>query len=77
MDPALKNDVEVIRKKIESYMRIVKKTTRDMIPKAMTLYIIEELRSYIKNDLLLKLITISDDDYVSKSLLYCKHKALA
>lgn len=46
-------------------MRIVRKTAIDMIPKAITLYVIKELRDYIENKLLVDFLCLSNDDYVS------------
>lgn len=57
-------DVFDIHDKIDSYMRIVKKTVRDMFPKAVTLYIIGELEKYITTDLLLVIMNIPSDKHV-------------
>lgn len=46
------DDVEDIYEKVGSYMRIVKKTACDMVPKAITLFIIRNLQEFIQNDLL-------------------------
>ncbi|XP_031633953.1 dynamin-like [Contarinia nasturtii] len=61
VDPTLNGEVEVIYEKIDSYMRIVKKTTRDMVPKATTLYVIKELQEYINNTLLIELLALPTD----------------
>lgn len=45
-------DIEDIFEKIGSYMRIVKKTMCDMVPKAITLFIIRKLQQFIQKDLL-------------------------
>lgn len=60
-------DVDIIYKKIESYLRIVKKTACDMVPKAIMLYIIKRLQDYINNQLLMVLLDLPDDDFVSIS----------
>lgn len=57
--------VRSISEKIDSYMRIVKKTTRDMVPKAITLYVIQELEAFIDRELLALIFTDSSDEYVS------------
>lgn len=44
-------EIEDIYGKIFKYMAIVKKTVRDMVPKAIKLYIIDELIIFIENDL--------------------------
>lgn len=63
-DPTLNAEVNDIYEKIDSYTRIVRKTARDMIPKAITLYIIKELINYINKDLLVSLLAIPCEDYV-------------
>lgn len=67
VDPAFDKEVDAIYEKIESYMRIVKKTARDMVPKAITLYIINQLKDYINDELLKVLLALSDGDLVSTS----------
>lgn len=57
--------VRDISEKIDSYMRIVRKTTRDMVPKAITLYVINELEAFIDRELLALIFTDSNDEYVS------------
>lgn len=59
-----KEDVRDISEKIESYLNIVNKTTRDMVPKAITLYIIEELKAFIDKELLSLIFNDSIDHYV-------------
>lgn len=67
VDPAFDKEVDAIYEKIESYMRIVKKTARDMVPKAITLYVINQLKDYINDELLKVLLDLSDGDFVSTS----------
>lgn len=57
-------DILDICKKVDTYMTIVKKTTRDMVPKAITLYIIRELEQFINN-----ITADSNEKYVSISVL--------
>lgn len=49
---------------ITSYMRIVKKTMCDMVPKAITLFIIRELQQFIETNLLIILLEILNDEKV-------------
>lgn len=58
-------EVHDISEKIESYLNIVKKTTRDMVPKAVTLYIINELKAFIDTELLALIVNDTNDIYVS------------
>lgn len=72
-DPALDGTVDGIFKKVDSYMRIVRKTTRDMVPKAITLFVINELQNYINDTLLLEFMDLSIEEYVS-ILLYRRRR---
>lgn len=57
--------VDDLSEKIVSYMDIVKKTTLDMIPKAIEKYIIQELKQFVDTGLLaLIFIDSNDDEYV-------------
>lgn len=61
-------DIEDIFEKIVSYMRIVKKTMCDMVPKAITLFIIRKLQQFIQKDLLSESVSKyleEDEDNVS------------
>ncbi|EFO88131.1 hypothetical protein CRE_11600 [Caenorhabditis remanei] len=49
MDPQLERQVETIRNLVDSYMRIVTKTIKDMVPKAQLLVLI-----MMENDLIMK-----------------------
>lgn len=64
-DVKCNENVVAIYEYIESYMRIVRKTTTDMVPKAITLYVIKELQDYIDNNLLVDFISLPNDAYVS------------
>lgn len=46
-----RKEIDDLHGKINKYTAIVKKTARDMVPKAIKLYIIDELERFIKNDL--------------------------
>ena len=43
MDPLLERQVETIRNLVDSYMKIVNKTTRDMVPKTIIHLIINKV----------------------------------
>lgn len=57
--------VNEVYEKIDSYLAIVRKTTRDMVPKAITLYIIKELKDFIENRLILDFLSLSHAENVS------------
>ena len=46
MDPQLERQVETIRNLVDSYMRIVTKTVRDLVPKAVMFLIVSKVCSY-------------------------------
>lgn len=45
-------------------MKIVRNTMLDMVPKAITLFIIKELEGFIRNDLTFAILPQSDEDLV-------------
>lgn len=45
LDPQLERQVETIRNLVDSYMRIVTKTIRDLVPKAIMHLIVNEVAS--------------------------------
>lgn len=64
LDP-LEKDVDYIYEKLISYMRIVKKTLCDMVPKAISLFTIKELEEFIDINLQNKLNDVLTDENVS------------
>lgn len=60
LDPQLERQVETIRSLVDSYMRIVTKTTRDMVPKAIMMLIINNSKDFINGELLAHLYASGD-----------------
>ncbi|XP_058840467.1 dynamin-like [Topomyia yanbarensis] len=60
LDPQLERQVETIRNLVDSYMKIVTKTTRDMVPKAIMMLIINNSKDFINGELLAHLYASSD-----------------
>lgn len=60
MDPQLERQVETIRNLVDSYMRIVTKTTRDMVPKAIMMMVINNVKDFINGELLAHLYATGD-----------------
>lgn len=60
LDPQLERQVETIRSLVDSYMRIVTKTTRDMVPKAIMMLIINNSKDFINGELLAHLYATGD-----------------
>ncbi|CAG0894373.1 unnamed protein product [Darwinula stevensoni] len=52
MDPNLERQVETIRNLVDSYMKIVSKTTRDLVPKTIMHLIINDTKTFISGELL-------------------------
>ncbi|KAF4520280.1 hypothetical protein B566_EDAN010227 [Ephemera danica] len=62
MDPQLERQVETIRNLVDSYMKIVTKTTRDLVPKTMMLLIINNAKDFINGELLAHLYATGDQE---------------
>ncbi|XP_059483197.1 dynamin isoform X4 [Neocloeon triangulifer] len=60
MDPQLERQVETIRNLVESYMGIVNKTCRDLVPKTIMLLIINNCKDFINGELLAHLYATGD-----------------
>ncbi|XP_014288846.1 dynamin isoform X4 [Halyomorpha halys] len=60
MDPMLERQVETIRNLVDSYMKIVTKTTRDLVPKTIMFLIINQAKEFINGELLAHLYASGD-----------------
>ncbi|XP_076252070.1 dynamin-1 shibire isoform X2 [Rhynchophorus ferrugineus] len=60
MDPQLERQVETIRNLVDSYMRIVTKTTRDLVPKSIMHLIINNCKEFINGELLAHIYASGD-----------------
>lgn len=60
LDPQLERQVETIRNLVDSYMRIVSKTTRDMVPKGIMMMVINDVKNFINGELLAHLYASGD-----------------
>ena len=60
MDPQLERQVETIRNLVDSYMKIVTKTTRDLVPKTIMMLIINNSKDFINGELLAHLYASGD-----------------
>ncbi|KAH7728285.1 dynamin 3 [Aphelenchoides avenae] len=61
MDPQLERQVETIRNLVDSYMRIVTKTIRDLIPKAIMHLIVNKIGEFLRDELLANLYQTGGD----------------
>ncbi|EEB17704.1 dynamin, putative [Pediculus humanus corporis] len=60
MDPQLERQVETIRNLVDSYMKIVTKTTKDLVPKTIMMLIINNAKDFINGELLAQLYASGD-----------------
>ncbi|VDN49708.1 unnamed protein product [Gongylonema pulchrum] len=61
LDPQLERQVETIRNLVDSYMRIVTKTIRDLVPKAIMFLIVNKVSEFLRDgDLLANLYQLGD-----------------
>ncbi|XP_049821522.1 dynamin isoform X3 [Aethina tumida] len=60
MDPQLERQVETIRNLVDSYMKIVTKTTRDLVPKTIMYMIINHTKDFINGELLAHIYASGD-----------------
>ncbi|KAK3088788.1 hypothetical protein FSP39_023705 [Pinctada imbricata] len=64
MDPQLERQVETIRNLVDSYMKIVNKTQRDLVPKTIMFLIVNDLKEFIGAELLAQLYSSVDQSTV-------------
>uniref|UniRef100_A0AAU7BNW4 Dynamin n=1 Tax=Propylea japonica TaxID=158624 RepID=A0AAU7BNW4_9CUCU len=60
MDPQLERQVETIRNLVDSYMKIVTKTTKDLVPKTIMYMIINDCKDFINGELLAHIYASGD-----------------
>jgi len=60
VDPQLERQVETIRNLVDSYMKIVTKTCRDLVPKIIMALMINDAKSFINGELLATLYATGD-----------------
>ncbi|PVD21943.1 hypothetical protein C0Q70_17746 [Pomacea canaliculata] len=60
MDPQLERQVETIRNLVDSYMKIVNKTQRDLVPKTIMHIVVTNVKNFIGSDLLAHLYSTPD-----------------
>ncbi|CAF1053460.1 unnamed protein product, partial [Brachionus calyciflorus] len=60
IDPILERQVETIRNLVDSYMKIINKTTRDLVPKIIMHLIINNAREFVKNEVIAHIYSYGD-----------------
>lgn len=72
MDPQLERQVETIRNLVDSYMKIVTKTTRDLVPKTIMHLMINNTKDFIMGELLAHLYASGDQVCQSSTTVLSK-----
>lgn len=62
LDPVLERQVETIRNLVDSYMNIVRKTFRDLVPKFIMHLVINSTKAFIMSELLANLYATTDQN---------------
>ncbi|KAL1508860.1 hypothetical protein ABEB36_003686 [Hypothenemus hampei] len=62
VDPQLKRQVEVIRNLVDSYMDIINKATKDLVPKVITHMVLNTTKKFISEELLLHVYSSENQD---------------
>ena len=60
IDPQLERQVETIRNLVDSYMKIINKTTRDFVPKIVMHLIINNVREFVKHEIIAHIYSSGD-----------------
>ncbi|CAI9563421.1 unnamed protein product, partial [Staurois parvus] len=75
MDPQLERQVETIRNLVDSYMAIVNKTIRDLMPKTIMHLMINNTKEFIHSELLANLYSCGDQNtLMEESLEQAQHR---
>ncbi|XP_070817365.1 dynamin 3a [Chaetodon trifascialis] len=84
-DPQLERQVEIIRKLVDSYMTIIYKTIKDLMPKTIMHLMINNVKEFISSELLAQLYALgecsalmdeSPEQRQHREEVLCKHAAL-
>jgi hypothetical protein len=60
MDPQLERQVETIRTLVDSYLRIVHKSQRDLVPKTIMHMVVNDIKAFLNADLMAHLYSACD-----------------
>lgn len=63
IDPQLERQVETIRNLVDSYIKIINKTTRDYVPKIIMHLIINNIREFVKHEIIAHIYSSGDQVY--------------
>ena len=76
VDPQLERQVETIRNLVDSYMKIVTKTTRDLVPKTIMYLMINDVKQFINGELLANLYATGDTVSHREKIFLTKKKII-
>lgn len=62
VDPQLERQVETIRNLVDSYIKIINKTTRDIVPKIVMHLIINNVREFVKHEIIAYIYSAGDQN---------------
>jgi dynamin GTPase len=62
MDPQLERQVETIRNLVDSYMRIVTKTIRDLVPKCIMCLVVNRIGEFLREELIMRIYQAGDTE---------------
>lgn len=62
MDPQLERQVETIRNLVDSYMRIVTKTIRDLVPKCIMCLVVNRISEFLREELIMRIYQSGDTE---------------
>ncbi|AWP07744.1 hypothetical protein SMAX5B_015217 [Scophthalmus maximus] len=62
LDPQLERQVEIVRNLVDSYLSIIHRTVRDLIPKTLMLLMVNNTKEFIHADLLAHLYSCGDQN---------------
>lgn len=74
MDPQLERQVETIRNLVDSYLRIVHKTQRDLVPKTIMHMIVNQLKDFAHSELLAHLYSRDQNSLMEESTEEAQHR---
>ena len=60
VDPQLERQVETIRNLVDSYLKIITRTCRDMVPKTIMCIIVNDVKNFINTELLANLYAVGN-----------------
>eukprot|EP00730_Choanoeca_flexa_P008456 TRINITY_DN12490_c0_g1_i10.p1 TRINITY_DN12490_c0_g1~~TRINITY_DN12490_c0_g1_i10.p1 ORF type:complete len:834 (+),score=256.81 TRINITY_DN12490_c0_g1_i10:128-2629(+) len=67
LDPQLERQVETIRNLVDSYMRIISKTLKDLVPKVCMHLLVNTLKTFLSEEMIAHLYRMDPDELMEES----------